>query len=557
MRVQLKTGLAGRFALLWCALFLFAVSAHAAEPDRAERLRQGERIYREGILPDGSRLVGKVLGEKVEGASFSCANCHARGGLGFSEGRIAAPPVNGPNLFAPRYPQKEQLKNLYSKSKGKTRNAPQIRPPFTEESLATTIRSGADPAGRELIPIMPRYELADREMGLLVDYLKTLSSAPSPGVSDTTLRFATIVTEGVSREDREAMLAQLDTMVTINRQWKTQKQHRQFARMYKMLDSLYYRDITVATWELKGGRETWRAQLEEYYRKEPVFAILGGIASGPWRPMHEFCEEHGIPCLFPITDLPVVSGSSWYTLYASKGYYQEGEMAARFIASQYAHRDEKRILQIVVEGDEGEALSSGFDQTWAEAGVGTVETVRLPEVPDAAQLALLLRKYRPATAVIWGGPGLNRALAENEKLLPQVVVSSRYLGKAMWEIPETVREKTFITYPYRLPEDEKSFRGYGEIFLLKKPAAKDEKRIQSRTYSLLHVFLLGLKELKADFYRDTLLDLIGMLPDQNVPDFERFTFGPGQRYASKGCYLVQLGPGAEPKLIRRSDWVVF
>ena len=89
------------------------------------------------------------------------------------------------------------------------------------------------------------------------------------------------------------------------------------------------RQMSLARWELKGSPETWREQLEEYYRKEPVFALLGGITTKEWRPVHEFSEDHAIPCLFPITDLPFVSPNGWYTLYFSKGYYQEGERRPR------------------------------------------------------------------------------------------------------------------------------------------------------------------------------------------------------------------------------------
>jgi hypothetical protein len=47
-----------------------------------------------------------------------------------------------------------------------------------------------------------------------------------------------------------------------------------------------------------------------------------------------------------------------------------------------------------------------------------------------------------------------------------------------------------------------------------------------------------------------------MQRDQILPDYLRLSFGPGQRYASKGCFIMQVGPGASPALIRKSEWVI-
>jgi len=49
---------------------------------------------------------------------------------------------------------------------------------------------------------------------------------------------------------------------------------------------------------------------------------------------------------------------------------------------------------------------------------------------------------------------------------------------------------------------------------------------------------------------------MSMSMDLVVKDYERLSFGPGQRYGSKGCYIIQLGPGAEPALLPRSEWVI-
>jgi hypothetical protein len=49
-----------------------------------------------------------------------------------------------------------------------------------------------------------------------------------------------------------------------------------------------------------------------------------------------------------------------------------------------------------------------------------------------------------------------------------------------------------------------------------------------------------------------------MLEDKGdtIANYPRLSFGPGQRYASKGCYIVQLSSGEKPEVIRKSDWVI-
>ena len=67
----------------------------------------------------------------------------------------------------------------------------------------------------------------------------------------------------------------------------------------------------------------------------------------------------------------------------------------------------------------------------------------------------------------------------------------------------------------------------------------------------------GLNLINDNLYRDHLLDVMSMQMDVVVRDYERLSFGPGQRYASKGCYIIQLGPGEVPELIQKSDWVIY
>ena len=139
-------------------------------------------------------------------------------------------------------------------------------------------------------------------------------------------------------------------------------------------------------------------------------------------------------------------------------------------------------------------------------------------------------------------------------------VSSTALGQATATIPEGLREQVYITFPYRLKPYYGDEEGTG--FLARTPIETTwrsfgDRRISSRTASMLNQAVIqGLALLYDNLYRDHLFDVLGMQMDRSILDYERLSFGPGQRYSSKGCYILQLGPGSEPELIPRSEWVI-
>ena len=81
----------------------------------------------------------------------------------------------------------------------------------------------------------------------------------------------------------------------------------------------------------KGPAASWPAQLQAQYAQQPVFAVLSGMAPGSWQPIHDFCEQNQVPCLFPVTDLPVVDEQSFYTVYLSQGMTLEADAIARHL----------------------------------------------------------------------------------------------------------------------------------------------------------------------------------------------------------------------------------
>lgn len=566
-----KDGVAVAVLLISCLLG-FILPCSAAEPVKTalsatEQMRLGERMYREGILPSGKAMQSVVKGGvAVPGTSFSCASCHLRAGLGSVEGNVVAPPATGAKLYKP-YIRPPSLTNNSDRAGQAMHDRTVVqRPAYDRKSLASALRDGIDPAGNVLNDAMPRYPLDDRDMAILISYLESLSSTPSLGASATEFHFATIITDDVSQEDRQALLQPLQEVIAEkNQQLKLYDDFIKFGYSPSIEMKHAFRKASLAVWELKGAPATWGRQLAAYYKSNPVFAVLGGISNSDWRPIHDFCEAEHLPCLFPITDLPVVSATGWYTYYFNKGYAQEGEAAARYLNLMEGSAADTPILQIVQDSPVGRALASGFQASWHELDHPAVTTLTLAagQLLDHAVLADILKKHKPGVLLLWADAALLPFLPKLAEQLPpagKIFISSGYLGKKTITLAEAVRERVYITFPYRLTPYVGSEDG---VLVAKVPTltrAKDlgDRRITSRTIGMLKlVTMRGLNLLYDNLYRDHLLDIIGSQMDLIVRDYEYLTFGPGQRYVSSGCYIIQLGPGAEPALLPKSEWVIY
>lgn len=535
-----------------------------------EQLRLGEQLYRDGILPSGEPMMAFVKGDlPVSGTAFSCVSCHMRSGLGSVEGGVFTPPTNGTILFQP-------FRALYKGLEQKYFPFPDRRPAYNDASLAEAIRSGSNPAGGHLNDVMPRYLLEDEDMAILVNYLKSLSAQFSPGVSDTTLRFATIIADDVTPEDRDAMLAPLEQYINLKNNQAEAYQKPQGTRSRLMAENMLVskelatRRLALSRWVLKGPQETWRKQLDDYYRKEPVFALLGGIAYGDWGVIHRFSEEMKIPCLLPQTNFPVISTTDWYTLYPSKGYFQEGEAAARYLSIRDDIAPDSPIIQIVRDSREGRALSAGFEQTLKDLERQPPVTFRLKagEEITGIHIEQWLAKGKPAAIVLWDGPEAKSALellATASKRPELVFISARYFGKHFRTLPESARDFTYITYPFSFAqtlikssmggisvEDDSKWSMPLQDLHLREGAHTASNLSDSATQLLT----MALMDMRGNYYRDNFFDVISMVPDLPSAVYGRISFGPGQRYASKGCYIVQLTKGLEPDLLKKSVWVI-
>jgi len=531
---------------------------------REEALRLGERLYREGLLPSGDYVPATLHDEfPVDGQAFHCMSCHLRSGLGASDGNIIKLPVTGPFLFKP-YPKEQALLHSTREDIPEVFRSGDVRPAYTRETLARAIRQGISAAGITLNAAMPRYTLSDRDMDILVYYLANLNREISPGVDGTSIRLATVITAEVPEADRRAMLSVLEAYLA-DRLAQSRHEERRAAHGSFDMERMYqtYRRPILDRWELSGPPETWRGQLEKYYAQAPVFALVGGISTLDWRPIHEFCEQNRIPCLFPVTDLPVISDNDFYTLYLSRGLYQEGATAANYLAGLSLPAEGPPVLQVFREGIRERRLAAAFTEAWHRAGRKPPLEMVLPagQAADAEFWRDLVQKQPNAIILAWlGGADLAGLVPRiKSKDQPQLVfASSSLLGDDLGIVPAELRSIVYVTFPYNLPQDPKRSLLAIKFWLRARDIAFERPIIQSNMYFLGWMMSMALMDMRNWYYRDFFLEVLDMSRDQDyaVGAYPRLSFGVGQRYASKGCYVVQLADGPKPELIKRSEWVI-
>lgn len=541
---------------------LLAMSGHglASSPAATESL-PGQRIYRDGVLPSGEPLRATVQqGVPLRGADAACAKCHRRSGLGSSEGRNNIRPIAGRLLFPTT--RSEPLASPSAKGRSVSAGARvAVRPVYTEASLAQALREGIDPAGHRLDPLMPRYTLSDTEAEQLHAYLAVLSAEPAPGVSDTEIHFATIISPGVSPEKSRAMLDILRAFF-IDKNAGTRKEARRRDEGREQMDRAY-RTWVLHSWELSGPPETWHDQLADHYRQQPVFAVIGGIGNGSWKPVHAFCEAFEVPCVFPDVDYPVVTEAGYYPLYFSRGVTLEAEVLAKHLLETGANNKTGTIVQVHRDTSLGrlpaqvlrKALQDGNKQTVVDYPL--TEAGRMPE----EFLSKLLGSQSPSVLVIW----LDAADVQNLRFagtppagLQEIYLSASLSAMRRPDLPDNWLGKVHMVYPFDLPDSRERHLARMKVWLRARKIPLADERTQANVFFTVTVTGDAISHLGENFSRDYFIERIEQMTATSLSPsiYPRLSLGPGQRFASRGGYVVRFPPGADSPPLPVSNWLV-
>lgn len=529
-------------------LLVMAFAAHAGELAPAD----GAAIYRNGRLPSGQPLTAhRELGEQINGAEAACGNCHRRSGLGSKEARVYIPPIAGPYLFHPKAKEIEDLNLPF------VEGVRPDRPPYTDETLARAIRDGIGADGRQLSFLMPHFDLKDSEMAALIAYLRGLGRTPSPGVGDTVLHFATIITPDADQAKRTGVLAVLNEFFKDkNAFFRGQSPPLRATR--KMMFRVT-RQWQLHVWELSGPPSSWEQQLHERIRAEPVFAVISGLAGKTWEPVQKFCEDEAVPCLFPNVDHPVTGASNAYTVYFSQGVLLEAALIAHDIARRVPVLASHRLIQVFRSGDSGEAAANVLAKTMNAAGIPIpVQNQVLPSTPANGDIAGAVNAAQEGDVlVLWLRPDDIAALGPVAGATA-VYASSVMGGADQPPFPAAWRGKTRLAYPFDLPARRRVPVDYALGWFNIRRIPVLDLQTQADTFLACSVLAETLGHMVDAFVRDYLIERMEDMIGRRVITgyYRHLSLGPGQRFASKGGYIARFDGAETPQIVADGDWVV-
>ena len=509
----------------------------------ADRLAAGQRIYREGITSSGAPLRASTAGQtQLSGKEVACVACHRRSGYGSTEGQTTVRPITAAALF-------EDRTLMVRSPRIKAQLGSRQRPAYSAQTLARAIRQGLDSSDKPLESLMPRFILTDDDMASLILYLNTLSLDPSPGVDDQEIHFATVVDSKVAPQRRRAMLEVMQAFFKDKGANVRQEELRRDAgnmRMYRA-----YRKWVLHVWELQGSPGSWPAQLEAYYRNQPVFALVGGLGLADWAPVHAFSERFEVPAVFAQVGLPVTQGENNYNLYLTRGVALQVDVLASFLQNQGATQ---RVIQVYRADATGLAASARLRAALASRLV--IDDLVLTGVPDASFWNKLMTA-RADGVVLWL-TGQELVNLPPDGFPVPTYLAFDFLGQ---KLPTDLGKRNGnmrLVYPSDLSPKHESRLLRNKIWLRSKGIAVSDEAVQMNTLFAMTVVSDALGHLMDSFSRDYFVERIEHAVAQTpTPSFyPGVSLGQGQRFAAKGASVVTLVGGDKPQFKSLSEWIV-
>jgi ABC-type branched-subunit amino acid transport system substrate-binding protein len=476
----------------------------------------GRQIYHQGSSPDGApihALVGRS-GTKVPAGVLVCASCHGEDGLGRPEGGVEPSNVTWTYL---------------TKSYGHQHASGRRHPAFDEASLAAAITDRVDPAGNDLDPAMPGYEMSDRDLAALIAYLKRLEVDLDPGLSETAVRVGTLL----PREGRYAPLGQAVAGLL-----------RAYFDEINGAGGIYGRRLELEVADYAADPAVTAANARHLIEEVGVFAVLGAFVLGMEGELFAIFEAERVPQVGPFT-LFAEEGAiaSDATFFVEPGLPDQARALVDH-AARTLHLSPNAVGVVLSPGEAYGAIARAAEAQAESHLWPRPLAVRFAGSRDQAARLVGELKRAGVEALLYFGPsgGLSVFMAEAATAgwTPHLLLSGVLAGRGAFELPLAFDQRVFLAYP-RLPSDGSP--GGAEDFRRlrdKHGLPDDHRQMQIAAYVAASIFVEGLRRAGRALSRAGLVAALEGLSAFETGLARPVTYGPNRRVGTLGAHVVAV-----------------
>ena len=491
-------------------------SATSRERGLSPQERRGKALYLRGESASGKEITAMLGDIDVPASTLNCAGCHGVRGEGKTEGGVTAGNLTWTNLV---------------KSYGHTHPSGRKHGAFDEKLFARSMVQGMDPAGNQLAVAMPRYELTAEDVANLIAYLKRIETDRDPGLTETSIKVATILPKEGALAEMGSVMKEVLTAYFANVNDK---------------GGIYNRRIELQTIDAGSDAATTAANAKLAVEKGDVFALVSGLSAGADQELAAVTREAEIPFVGPATLLTQTNAREDRNLfYLLAGATQQARALVNF-ASNRPGLETSRLAIVHSENELGLAAASAIeDQARKNGWNSIVKKTFSNQHFDAAAFAGSLRT-EGADAVFFLGTGGEAAFinaAATANWTPHVFLLGALMGRDLVKtVPMSFKDRVFVSFP-TVPGDVAP-AGLAELRALeeKYKFAPGHTAAKLNTFAAAKIFTEALKRAGRDLTREKLITALEGFYEFETGVTPSITFGPNRRVGAMGAYVLSIDP---------------
>ena len=478
--------------------------------------RRGKAIYLRGESSSGTEIKAILNDFDVPASTLTCGGCHGLRGEGKTEGGVTAGNLTWSNM---------------TKAYGHTHPNGRKHGPFDEALFIRSLTQGVDPAGNELAKAMPRYQMSPQDIADLIAYLKRIETDRDPGLTETTIKVATILPkEGALAEIGAAMKDVLTAY---------------FANVNDK-GGIYNRRIELQTIDAGPDAATTAANVKKSVENDDLFAIVSGLSAGADKELAAITREAEIPFMGPVTLLTQANAQNNRNLfYLLPGASQQARALINFAAGKPELKKSKLAI-VHSENELALAAAAAIEDQARKTGWTTVTTKSFSNARfDAASIAAALKAEGVETVVFLSASGddafISAAAAAN--WTPHILLLGSFAQKDLVKtVPLSFKDHVFLAFP-SVPGDVGP-AGLAELRALEEKYKFPSRHIASQlnAFAAAKIFTEALKRSGRDVSREKLITALEGFYEYDTGVTPSITFGPNRRVGAMGAYVLSIDP---------------